>query len=95
MDELDEVCLEFKEKVAVADPLQKTLKNQLEGWTTKQEEEVQKCLEDLNQHNEVSSFKASIWSLSQKNEEQYQQPKLELKQLPDNLKYAFLEEDGG
>jgi len=33
--------------------------------------------------------------LEPKNKEQQQQPKLELKQLPAHLKYAFLDEDGG
>jgi len=48
MDTVDKVCLEFKEKVVVADPLNKVWTNQLEEWTTKQEEEVQKFIEDLN-----------------------------------------------
>jgi len=48
MDTLDEVCLEFKEKAIEGDPLKKFWSNQLEGWTAKQEEEVQKFIEDLN-----------------------------------------------
>jgi len=49
MDAINDVCLEFKEKVVLAYPLEKVLTNQLEGWTAKKEEEVQKWLEDLNQ----------------------------------------------
>jgi len=38
---------------------------------------------------------APILELKPKNEEQVQQQKLELKQLPDQLKYVFLEKDIG
>jgi len=47
-------------------------------------------LEDLSQTKEVSSFAAPILEFKPKNEEQEQQPKLKLKQLPGHLKYVFL-----
>jgi len=70
MDVLDEVFLEIKEKVIVIDPLEIVLTNQLEVWTAKLKEEVQKCLEDLNKTKEVSSFVAPKLELKPKNEEQ-------------------------
>jgi len=94
MDVLDEVCLEIKEKVATVEPLEKALTNQLKGWTANQENEIQKCLEDLDHTIEISFVIASDLELSRKNTEQEQQPILELKQLPTYLKYVFLRENG-
>jgi len=46
-------------------------------------------LEDLSQTKEFSSFITPILELKPRNEEQEQQQKLELKQLPSHLKYVL------
>ena len=72
-------------------PLEKALTNTMKCLTTKQVKEVQRCLEELEGVEENPSGKVIFEEL--KKGSSIEKAKVELKTLPEHLKYVFLGEN--
>ncbi|KAL2317377.1 hypothetical protein Fmac_031253 [Flemingia macrophylla] len=88
VDVMDEIYLEAQRSLSPTSPMEKTLIH-VEDHDKEVEDEVQKCIEELNKGWKHSCTSHVIEEL--KKEEVPQPPKLELKQLPSHLKYVFLQ----
>ena len=71
-------------------PLEKVLTNTLECLTTEEEKEVQSCLKELEGEQESSPGEMNFEEL--KKDKPAKETKVELKTLPEHLKYVFLGE---
>lgn len=55
---LYEICWKIIGKVAMTNPLEKVVTDQLEGWIDKEGETIKKCSEDMDQDTKISSTTA-------------------------------------
>jgi len=67
MDVLDEICWGVQDNIAMIDPLEKVVTSHLEGLNDKEEEDIKKCLEELDKANEISFVVTQKLELSSKN----------------------------
>jgi len=88
---LDEVIDTAKSQMHVKSSLERVLTDSCDNLTLGEEAEVEEVTMQLEKTKEVSSTHAKMENLTK--EKSDDQGKLELKILPDHLKYAFLEED--
>ena len=88
---LDEVIDTTKSQMHVKSSLERVLTNSYDNLTLEKEAEVEEVTMKLAKTKEVSSTNAKVEKLTK--EKFDDQGKLELKILPNHLKYAFLEED--
>ena len=65
--------------------------NALDCLTSEEEEDLKACLEDLDRQDSIPEGEAKFEKLEEKVPSE--KKKVELKILPDHLKYVFLEED--
>jgi len=72
-------------------PLEKALTNTMECLTTEEEKEVQSCLEELEGVEQIPSRRMVFEELKKDNP--VEKTKVELKTLPEHLKYVFLGEN--
>ena len=72
-------------------PLEKALTNTMECLTTEEEKEVQGCLEEIESVEENPSGKMVFEEL--KKDSPIEKAKVELKTLPEHLKYVFIGEN--
>uniref|UniRef100_A0A151UCZ5 RNA-directed DNA polymerase n=1 Tax=Cajanus cajan TaxID=3821 RepID=A0A151UCZ5_CAJCA len=93
VDVLDDVYLKAQGNLKSSSPLEKALFTVDEECDEMLDKEVQDVIESLNK-GESSSSNVQLQE-ELKKEEKEQPVKLELKQLPSQLKYVFLENDGG
>ncbi|XP_020209210.1 uncharacterized protein LOC109794144 [Cajanus cajan] len=93
IDVLDDVCLETQSSFKNSSPLEKALSMFNEELDKVIEEEVQDVIDALNKGGSSLTNVQSKEEL--KKEVKDQIVKLELKQLPPQLKYVFLEDNGG
>ncbi|XP_020204611.1 uncharacterized protein LOC109789952 [Cajanus cajan] len=93
IDVLDDVYLETQNNFKNSSPLEKALSMLDEELDKAIDKEVQDVIDELNKGENSSVNVHSKEEL--KKEEKDQTVKLELKQLPPQLKYVFLEENGG
>nr|KYP53525.1 hypothetical protein KK1_024417 [Cajanus cajan] len=93
IDVLDDVYLETQRNFKNLSPLEKALSMFDEELDKVIDKEVQDVIDALNKGESSSTNVQSREEL--KKEEKDQTVKLELKQLPPQLKYVFLEENGG
>ena len=89
MEEID------KEDVSILETpqssLEKIMVNALDYLTSEEEEDLKACLEDLDRQDNIPEGEARFETLEK--EVPSEKKKIELKILPDHLKYVFLEED--
>jgi len=71
--------------------LEKAMVNALDCLTSEEEKDLKACLEDLDQQDNIPEGEAKFETLEK--EAPSEKKKIELKILPDHLKYVFLEED--
>ena len=71
--------------------LEKALKNAVDFLTDEEEKEMEACLEDLERLKEIYAGENALEDLKKDNP--LEKSQMELKTLPTQLKYAFLEED--
>jgi len=88
---LDEVIDIAKSQMHVKSFLERVLTDSCSNLTLKEEVEEEEVTMQLEKTREVSSTRVKVENLTK--EKSDDQGKLELKILPDHLKYAFLEED--
>ena len=65
--------------------------NALDCLTSEEEKDLKACLEDLDRQDSIPEEEARFETLEK--EVSSEKKKIELKMLPDHLKYVFLEED--
>ncbi|XP_025979784.1 uncharacterized protein LOC114370475 [Glycine soja] len=71
--------------------LEKAMVNALDCLTSEEEKDLKACLEDLDRQDSIPEGEAKFETLEEKVPSE--KKKVELKILPDHLKYVFLEED--
>jgi len=89
MEEIDKEDVSILETPQTS--LEKAMVNALDCLTSEEEEDMKACLEDLDQKDNIPEGEAKFETLEK--EALSEKKKLELKILPDHLKYVFLEED--
>lgn len=90
IDGLDEICLEARKQLHSSNPLEKALIHAFEELNENEEKEIEKCLKDLDTFKDIPPHEVVLEELEV--EKKHQDQKLELKLLPQHLKYVFLEE---
>lgn len=93
MDVLDEAFVHSKKQLSNASPLEKALIDAFESLNEEEEKEIEECLKSLETLKEVPP-KEEIEVEDLRKEDKAEEPKLQLKVLPQHLKYVFLENDG-
>ena len=90
MDALNDLYLENHREIFIDDSLMKVVLNDNENCEDWEDKEVKECLLELGKAKEVQQWIFDELELNKAHTPQ----KIELKQLPDHLKYFFLEENG-
>ena len=89
MEEIDKEDVSILETPQTS--LEKAMVNALDCLTSEEEEDLKACLEDLDWKKSILEGEADFETL--KKEAPSEKKKVELKILPNHLKYVFLEED--
>jgi len=90
MDALNDLYLENHKEIFIDDLLMKVVLNDNENCEEWEDKEVKECLLELGKAKKVQQWIFDELELNKANTPQ----KIELKHLPDHLKYVFLEENG-
>jgi hypothetical protein len=94
MDATDEVIMNTRKQLHMPTPLERALTDELNVISVEEKEEIEECLKELDSSKEVYHHKAKMEELKDESKVKETETKLELKDIPSHLKYAFLEEDG-
>nr|KYP44895.1 hypothetical protein KK1_033575 [Cajanus cajan] len=92
VDVIDDLIHSTRKQLHISSPLEKALMDALEDLNEKEEKEIEECLRDLDSAKDILPEKVKIEELEKS--ANMEVLKLELKMLPPQLKYVFLE-DGG
>ena len=85
------LSLVFTEYATTQTSLEKALINVVDCLTSEEEEDLRGCLEDLDREDNIYVRGTSFEEL--KSEIPFEKTKVELKTLPNHLKYVFLDEN--
>ncbi|XP_050916654.1 uncharacterized protein LOC127131792 [Lathyrus oleraceus] len=91
VDAIDEEILKIQQQTHLITLLERALMNVLNVVNPEEEKELNKCLTELDSAKEIPSKEAKIKELKEDSEEK--NTKLELKLLPNHLKYVFLDDE--
>jgi hypothetical protein len=92
VDALEEVIMDTRKQLHKPTALERVLTDALNVLSAKEEKEIEECLKELETLKEIPPDKTKIEELKEK--DKVEEPKVEMKVLPSNLKYVFLEDDG-
>jgi len=92
VDAMDEVIMNTRKQLHKPTTLERVLTDALSVLSAEEEKEIEECLKELETLKEIPPKKAKVEELKER--EKIEDSKIELKVLPSQLKYVFLEEDG-
>jgi len=92
VDAMDEVIMDTRKQLHKPTTLERVLTDALSVLSAEEEKVIEECLKELETLKEIPPKKAKVEELKEK--EKIEDSKIELKVLPSQLKYVFLEEDG-